>query len=315
MTKRLLAVYLVLIVLLAAFIPGCTPTPTTGTIEVKATLDGAPWPSSGTGAVDYTLTGPAGTSSINGTEVPDTFTVAAGDWTCAYVSGGPGTFVDITPSATQSVAVNGTKTFTLNFVTPVPPLDAYIQFESWTINGQRVPPGQYQIDANTIIDIEYSEHVSGEQGTNVTLHQTCWLQIHYIEGIEQPLWIHVVNHPDAVKMNPPAKKLSQECTVEGVPYPACTEIPLFICEPVLLDVEIDWELEICTQYTKTINWLGFPSPPDILFDAGGLMGILPPGTTFNLIAKACINLEGDENPDNDCTDWCEPLIVTYAPAL
>jgi len=82
------------------------------TIEVKSALCDIPWE----GDVQYTLT-ESGGSPINGTEVPDSFTVDCGNWTCAYVSGGPaGAFlVDITPSTTQEVSGGGTITFTLNF--------------------------------------------------------------------------------------------------------------------------------------------------------------------------------------------------------
>jgi hypothetical protein len=118
MRKRFVAIYSVLvvaIVLLAVLVPSCTTTPTTGTIEVKATLDGSPW----TGAVQYTLTGPGAASPITGTSVEDSFTVDAGNWASAYVSGGPAgaSFVDVTPSPTQSVSAGGTITFTFNFKT------------------------------------------------------------------------------------------------------------------------------------------------------------------------------------------------------
>ena len=323
MTKRLLALYLVLIVLLAAFIPGCTPT-TTGTIEVKATLDGAPWPSSGTGAVDYTLTGPAGTSPINGPEVPDTFTVGAGDWTCAYVSGGPGAFVDITPSATQSVAAGGNKTFTLNFVTPGPlQVDAYVTFLTWSHNGTPIDPAQLPggilwLNHGDWVDAEYEEHVSGQEvGTVVTVHQTSWLQVHNTgmegSGFGESIWLHAVNHPGAVTMDPPADgKRNQTCTVEGVPVPECTEIELKVCQPVNLDVEVDWDLKICTQYTKTINWIGYPSPEEILFDAV----MVPPFHTITLVSYACVEVgEGfeDTNPENNCSAPSPMLTVMFLP--
>ena len=318
MTKRLLAVYLVLVVLLAAFIPGCTPT--TGTIEVKATLDGAPW----TGAVEYTLTGPAGTSSINGSSVDDTFNAGAGSWTCAYVSGGPGTFVNITPSATQSVAVGETTTFTLNFVTPVGPtqVDAYVTFLTWSINGTPVDPGPpgtvIWIPHNTWIDAEYEEHVSGEEeGAVVTVHQTSWLTIHNTgmegSGVGEPIILHAVNHPGAVTMDPPAEsKANQTCTVEGVPVPQCTEVVLEVCVPVDLDVEVDWELKICTNYTKNINWIGYPSPEEILFDAV----IVPPFYTVTLVSHACVEVgEGfeDTNPGNNCCADSPMITIGFLP--
>jgi len=115
--KKIFSIWSVLLVLLVSIsilVPSCTPT--TGTIVVKATLDGAAW----TGAVQYTLTLPAAAAPIviNGVSVTTTHSrVNPGSWTCAYVSGGPGTFVNITPGATQSVTAGGTITFTLNFVT------------------------------------------------------------------------------------------------------------------------------------------------------------------------------------------------------
>jgi hypothetical protein len=261
--------------------------------------------------VDYTLTGPGATAPtvIDGDTVPDTFTVDAGNWTCAYVAGGPGTFVDITTDETQEVTAGGNPvTFTLNFVT-VPPLDATISFKSWTINGVEVPPGTYILYSGDWVDVEYTEHVYGPAG-NVTVHQTSWLQVHNIgyEGIEPgpSIWLHCVNAPGAVSMDPPATGSNQQCTVEGLPVDICDEIELKYCEPVWLDVEIDWNLEICTTYTKTINWISFPSPP-VLFD------IMPPfvvGQSLNMTAYACIDLEGDTNSQNDCTDESDSGTLT-----
>ena len=294
--------------LLAVFIPGCGGT--TGTIVVKATLDGSPW----TGNVSYTLT-PTSGSPTSGTYVEQTFTgVAAGNWTCAYVSGGPvGAYLDsIAPSATQEVTAGVTKTFTLVFKT-IPPLDASIAFKSWTINGVEVQPGVHMVHPNDIIDVEYTEHMYGQPGTNVTVHQTSWLQVHNIgfEGEPGPdIMLHVLNEPGAVSMDPPAMGSNQKCTVEGLPVSPCDMIPLHYCEPVWLDVEIDWNLEICTTYTKTINWLSFPSGHPILFDipAGLLVG-----QSLNLTSYACVDLEGDTNTTNDCTVACPTLTIIYSP--
>jgi len=309
MTKRLLAIYLVLVVLLAAFIPGCTG-PTTGTIEVKATLDGAPW----AGNVSYKLS-PTSGADVNGTAVAANFTVAAGNWTCAYVSGGPGIFVNITPSTTQEVVAGGTKTFVLNFRTPATP-DAWVTFTSWTINGQVVDPaaGPFPVVWGDIIDCEYKEHVEGEQGEVVTVHQTSWLKIHNFgfEGEPGPvILLHAVNDPGAVTMHPDAeKKENQTCTVDGVPVPACTEIELPFCEWINLDVEVDWDLVICTEYEKTINWIGFPVPMaglPVLFDAPGMLHM----QTLQLVSYACVEVEGDENPDNDCSGDSPMLTVIF----
>jgi len=295
------SILLVLVVSLGVLGSGCPPTG--GTIEVYATLDGLPWE----GLVDYTLTPDTG-SPINGTSVNATHSsAAAGNWTCAYVSGGPGLFVDITPSPTQTLADGATIDFTLNFVTPAPSYDASISFVTWTINGVPVPPGVHPLPPNSYIDIEYEEHVDGpEVGELVAVDQVCWLQVHLIAG-DEPLWLHVVNADAAVKQDPPATKTYQDCTVFGTPVYPCDEVPLYICEPVTLDVEVGWEKAVCTNYTKTINWLGFPSPPDILFDAW----TATPGTVLNLTARGCIYVEGDTNPDNDCTDWCSTLQIIY----
>ena len=136
MTKRLLAVYLVLVMLLAVFVPGCTGG-TTGTIEVKATLDSVAW----NGTVSYTLTGP-GTAPTGTTSVPKSFTVDAGNWTCAYVSGGPaGHTLLISPLKNSECDRGRNTTFTLNFATyAAHPLDASATFKSWNINGIEVDP-------------------------------------------------------------------------------------------------------------------------------------------------------------------------------
>jgi hypothetical protein len=328
MRRKILSIWLVLLVVvlsLTVLIPGCEGEgePTTGTIAVNATLDGSPWPSSGTGAVEYTLTLTGG-SPISGTEVPKTFAdVDTGNWTCAYVSGGPGTFVDITTSATQSVVADETTTFTLNFVTPGPlQVDAYVTFLTWSINGTPIDPGPpgtvIWIPRNTWIDAEYEEHVSGEEeGEVVTVHQTSWLTIHNTgmegSGVGDPIILHAVNHPGAVTMDPPAEgKANQTCTVEGTPVPACTEVVLEACQPVNLDVEVDWELKICTDYTKNINWIGYPSPEEILFDAV----LVPPFYTVTLVSYACVEVgEGfeDTNPDNNCCDASPMLTIGFLP--
>jgi len=117
MRRRFFAIFSVLItaIVLVSLVPGCEPAEERCNIVVKATLCDAPWE----GAVDYTLTGPGTTSApLTGTNVTASFDdVECGNWTCAYVSGGPpgAYFVDITPSPTQSVSGGDTITFTLNF--------------------------------------------------------------------------------------------------------------------------------------------------------------------------------------------------------
>jgi len=316
------SVLLILVISIAVVVPGCTPT--TGTIEVDATLDGVPW----TGAVAYTLTPDSG-SPVSGTSVDDTFTVDAGNWTCAYVSGGPGVFVSYTPDPpTQEVNAGDTVGFTLNFVTPAP-MDAEVYFKSWTHNGVPIPEEQTWIFVypGDWIDIEYEEHVSGEEDAHVKVHQTSWLEVHNIGWYgEEPggatVNLHVVNAPGAVSMDPPAAdKSNQQATVNGDPVDVCSLVPLPYCDKVKLDVEVDWELVVCNNYTKTINWIGFnpgggvpmilQSASDVVFET---WNDLYDGVTFTLTSKACLEPgEGfeDTNPDNDCTDWCPALNVTF----
>ena len=320
MKKKIFSIWsvlLILVVSIAVLVPGCTPT--TGTINVDATLDGSPWPSSGTGAVDYTLTGPGATAPtiIDGTKVPDSFTGDPGSWTCAYVSGGPGTFVNITPTPTQSVTAGGAINFTLNFVTPVTLVDASVTFLTWSINGTPVPPGTYWITKGTIIDAKYTEHVSGnDTGAPVTVHQTSWLTVHNtgIEGSgEGPsMWLHCVNGAGAVTTDPPSDVSNQQCTVEGNPVEPCDEIELVVCQPVNLDVEVDLTLNVCTSYTKTINWIGYPSPTDILYD----VTVVAAFQTVTLVSWACVEVgEGfeDTNHDNDCCVASPPITIGFLP--
>lgn len=307
MRKGLLAISLILLISLAIVVPSCTPA-TTGTINVKATLDGSTW----TGAVNYTLT-PASGSPTSGTTVDKSFTVNPDSWNCTYVSGGPGAayFVNVTPSEVQSVSAGGTITFTLNFATlAAHPLDASVSFKSWTINGQEVPPGSYTVHSGDIVDVEYTQHVSGATGAFVTVHETDKFSYHYL-GPSGYTTLHVVNAWGAVKMHPSATKLSQQATVEGVPKNYCDSIEVIKCTPVLLDVETSWKEVVCNTYTKTINWIGFPSPTDILFDPDTAL----PGDSFNLTAMACVQLADypDADPSNDCTGWCPALNITYMP--
>ena len=307
------SVLLVLVVSLAVLAPSCTPT--TGTIEVEATLDGVAWPSSGTGAVTYTLTGPgaAAPTVINGTKVPDSFSGDAGNWTCAYVSGGPvgAQFVDITPDPTQEVSAGGTITFTLNFVTPTQ-VDASVTFDSWSINGTPVPGGAtYWVGPGTIIDATYKEGVSGNNtGQPVTVHETSWLTVHNTGidnmGVGPVITLHVVNGLGAVTTDPPSDVSNQQATVEGVPKPICHKFDLPVCQEVHLDAEADLEQEVGTNYTKKINWLRVPPGVVILADDGAVVfdvDSIGAWQTFTLVSYACVEVgEGfeDTDPSNNC---------------
>ncbi|OGY99909.1 MAG: hypothetical protein A3C11_03230 [Candidatus Sungbacteria bacterium RIFCSPHIGHO2_02_FULL_49_12] len=85
-----------------------------GTMTFAAKLNGSPW--SGSVVVNYNA--PNGSGS-NLTIPAGTYTpLPIGSYTYSYVSGGPAgaTFQNITPSGTQTLAANGTITFTFNFV-------------------------------------------------------------------------------------------------------------------------------------------------------------------------------------------------------
>jgi len=314
------SVLLVLVVSIAALGPGCTPT--TGTIEVKATLDGSPW----TGAVSYTLTGPgaAAPTVINGSSVPGSHSADAGNWTCAYVSGGPGAFVGITTSPTQSVTAGGTIGFTLNFVTPTE-VDAYVTFDSWSINGTPVPGGAtYWVGPGTIIDATYKEGVTGNNtGQPVTVHETSWLTVHNTgtDGMgEGPvITLHVVNGLGAVKTDPPSDVSNQQATVEGVPKPICAKVDLPACTEVHLDAEADLEQEVGTAYTKTINWMRVPAGVVILVDDGAVVfdvESIGAWETFTLVSYACVEVgEGfeDTDPSNDCCVASSMITIGFVP--
>jgi hypothetical protein len=313
MRRRFFSICSVLLILVASIVvlgPGCTPT--TGTINVDATLDGLPWPSSGTGAVNYTLTGPGATAPtiIDGTKVPDSFTGDPGSWTCAYVAGGPGVFVSITPSDTQSVTAGVTTNFTLNFLTPALPtyVNASVQFLYWTINGTKVSPGWHPVGPGAIIDAHFAKHVSGNAtGAKVPVKQTDWIVVHNngYEGEQgPPINLHCVNGWGAVTTVPPSDKISQQATVDGDPVAPCYRFAIEFCEHVLLDVETEWEQKICTNYTKIINWIGIPLPQGgdglILQDPGDVAWEieppLMPGQAFDLVAWACVEVgEGFED--------------------
>jgi hypothetical protein len=314
------SVSLILVLSLAVFVPGCNGTPpTTGTIEVNATLDGSPWPSSGTGAVEYTLT-LAGGSPTSGSEVPKTFTgMDAGDWTCAYVSGGPGTFVNITQAETQNLAGEGTITFTLNFQSVE--VDVSITFVTWSINGTPVPPTPggpgtfWWVDQDTVVDAHYNVNVGGNNtGKPVTVHETMTIMVHNVgpEGFGDPgtppiVW-HVVNGLGAVQTDPPLTVSNQVATHNGNPVPACTNINLPWCDPVHLDAECDVETEVGATFTKKVNWVRNPqgvniTPLALWDDCIFEIDTIQAWTVFTMVTNACEEVgEGfvDTEPSNDC---------------
>lgn len=96
---------------------GFNPVPTTGAIQVHATLNGTPW----AGNVNYSLSGPV---SFAGNIVPADFqNRPTGNYNFTYISGGPtaAKLSSITPSTSQTLNGGQAITFNLNFIAnPVP---------------------------------------------------------------------------------------------------------------------------------------------------------------------------------------------------
>jgi len=299
------SVLLVLVISLAVLVPGCEGEgEPTGTIEVNATLNGDPWG----GPLEYELSGPGG--PITGSSVDNSHSAEAGDWTCAYVAGGPpdADLIDITTSATQSVTAGGTITFTLNFETEQ--VDASITWVSWTIDGVQVPPGSYTVYPPTIIDCEYDIFVAGTYCETVNVTASFELPYHYGGPNEFKSW-HVANAPGSISTIPPGTIWSQNATVNGVVRPICYSFDVFNCQNVTLDAHITIELHKGTNYRVKINWLGYKGsgPDDILFDNiiewAGDWGI------SDMITSGCVHVDGDVNHTNDCSGYSEPLYITH----
>ena len=92
-----------------------------GNISVSATLDGNPWPSSGTSAINYSLSGPLG--NISNSTVPNTYSNVVADeiYTLNYVSGGPAGAIlnpisPVSPTSSQFLPSDTSISFNLNFI-------------------------------------------------------------------------------------------------------------------------------------------------------------------------------------------------------
>jgi pimeloyl-ACP methyl ester carboxylesterase len=96
---------------------GLAPAPTSGTIQVNGTLNGAPLPNTQQFSYpfSYSLSGPDALSGGGAAA----FTADPGTYTISF-SGSPSTFTlaSVTPSATQTVSAGSVTTFTLNFTAP-----------------------------------------------------------------------------------------------------------------------------------------------------------------------------------------------------
>ena len=131
----------------------------TGTISVRATLDGSPWSVAlGSGTISYTVSGPRTHSSNT---VPDSFSnMPPGTYTLSYTSGGPigATLVSITPSPRQNLPSGGSITFTMNFQTQAKGtvlVRATLDGEPWSgqvdyvLSGPYMDSGEYVPDSFT----------------------------------------------------------------------------------------------------------------------------------------------------------------------
>lgn len=106
--RRLEYLFLLILIAILVILPGCGRFFTVGTINVNATLDGAPW----SGAVNYSYTSnKPGEVPVEGSAVPQSWDhIVTGTYTLYYDSGGPNgaTLASITPSATQTLSAGGT---------------------------------------------------------------------------------------------------------------------------------------------------------------------------------------------------------------
>jgi hypothetical protein len=312
MPKRLWAIYLILVVLLAFLAPSCSGG--TGIINVQATLCGLN--SSWTGNVSYMLT-PSSGSPINGNNVSASFNVTTGNWTCGNVSGGPaGAYlVNITPSTTHIVSGGSNITFTLNFELNQ---DAWITLAAptpWSLNGTPISGTEYPVPCN-IIDAHFNQGVNGCANYSATLNETSWLTITQIAG--PAATIYVVNATCGVNMTPSANEVFQVPSFNGTDVSQNASCNLTLNVPTTLDVKTQWQLSKGTNYTKTINWFGIsvapfvaPGPhPCVLFEL--VLPVAPVGQyTFILQTSAQVALVGgtDVIHGNDNSGWSNNLTL------
>jgi len=305
MRKRLFSICLVVVLLVVSFGLSCESTEK-GTIEVRATLGGDPWG----GSLEYELSGPGG--PITGDVVDNSHTADVGTWTCAYVGGGPPDveLIGIAPSETQELSAGGTITFTFEFGTPEEQVDASITWESWTIDGVQVPPGHYTIYPPTIIDCEYEVVINGTYCESVNVTVSLNLTYHYGGPYGFKSW-HVANAPGSVYTIPPGTILSQNASVNGEVKPVCYSFDVLKCQNVTLGVTYTYEAHKGTTYRHKVNWLGYrgSGPDNILFDNliewAGDWGI------SDMVTSACVYVDGDVNPANDCCGDSPMLYITH----
>ena len=292
MKKRFFSICSVLIaaIILVAVVPGCTPTePEEATINVNATLCGEVY----TGAMAYTLSA-TGEDDQNGTTAGGSHTVAPGEWTIEVSFGPAGAYVlGIDPSDIETVAVDATLTFTVNFEAGQ---DAWVQFDTWLINGEPVDSFNFNFESpnihvvitgvNATIGARWIQGVYGCEGVDVTVNETATFIIGVVNMNEPtplpPLEaaLHVANNVCAVEKTaelPAVDAVRNGDQVAWVylpgptPLPGCTPIdPYYLVATNLSDAAelnltyalvVDetqaWDLKKEVEYTKSVNWMTF----------------------------------------------------------
>ena len=301
------SVLLVLVISLAVLVPGCEGEGEgTGTIDVHATLNGDPWG----GALEYELSGPGG--PITGSSVDNSHSADAGEWTCAYVSGGPPDvdLIDIAPSPTQSLTADDSISFTFVFETPEEQVDASITFVSWTIDGVPVSPGSYTVYPPTVIDCEYDVVINGTYCESVNVTVPLKLNKHFHGPGESQSW-HVALAPGCVYTIPPGTIWSQNASHNGAPVEFCTWFDVFNCEPMYFDMTVKYEAHKGTNHQLKVNWLRYnASEADAAIFETDLAHAGSWGTS-DLVTSACVSVPGDVNPANDCSGDSPMLSITY----
>jgi len=140
---------------------GLAAAPTTGTIQVNMTLNGAAFPQGN--FANYTLSGP----SPENDAFPESFTVAPGNYTLQM--NGPSsnlTLSSITPSAAQTVAAGSVVTFTMNFTAANDFTAPYIG------NPQGMASPQIILAGNPASYYVFYSYPSGSAVTDITMQAT-----------------------------------------------------------------------------------------------------------------------------------------------
>ena len=140
------------------------------------------------------------------------------------------------------------------------------------------------------------------------------LTYHYGGPGEFKSW-HVCNAPGSVYTIPPGTIWSQNATVNGEVQKPCYSFDAVKCQNVTLGVTFTHEAHKGTTYKYKVNWLRYNASEadDAIFDnvlkwiefGAGIVGI------SDMVTSACVHVEGDVDPANDCCDYSERLYITH----